>query len=101
MEVCAMGSVRKREDTGLLFIDFRYRGQRCREQTALPDSAANRKKVQKVLDRIEADIASGIFEYRRYFPSSKNAAKFDVVDMPPAGHLREAWHWRAPVQPPP
>lgn len=78
-----MGSVRKREDTGLLFIDFRYRGQRCREQTALPDSPANRKKVQKVLEKIEADIAAGTFEYRRYFPSSKNAIKFDEPEVPP------------------
>jgi len=84
MEGYAMGSVRKRDDTGLLFIDFRYRGQRCREQTALLDSAANRKKVQKVLDRIEADIAACTFEYRRYFPSSKNAVKFDVVEDVPA-----------------
>ncbi len=75
-----MGSVRKREDTGLLFLDFRYRGVRCREQTALPDTAANRKRVQKVLDRVEAEIAAGSFEYRRFFPGSRNAARFDVQD---------------------
>lgn len=74
-----MGSIRKREDTGLLFIDFRYKGIRCREQTALPDNAADRKKVQKVLERIEAEIEAGTFEYRRYFPASKNACKFDVA----------------------
>lgn len=77
-----MGSIRKRADNGLLFIDFRFRGIRCREQTALPDTATNRNKVQKVLDRIEADIAAGIFEYRRYFPSSKNATKFDEPEVP-------------------
>lgn len=75
-----MGSIRKREDTGLLFIDFRYKGIRCREQTALIDTAANRKKVQKVLDRLEAEIAAGTFEYRRFFPGSKNADRFDVSD---------------------
>lgn len=75
-----MGSVRKREDNGLLFIDFRCKGIRCREQTALPDNATNQKKVQKVLDRIEADMAAGTFEYRRYFPASKNAVKFDAEE---------------------
>ncbi|MCG5517216.1 DUF3596 domain-containing protein, partial [Ectothiorhodospira sp. 9100] len=30
-----MGSVRVRPQTGKLFMDFRYRGERCREQTAL------------------------------------------------------------------
>lgn len=87
-----MASIQVRKRTNCLILDFYYKSQRCREQTALPDSAANRKKVQKVLDRIEADIASGTFEYRRYFPSSKNAAKFDVVDMQPAGHDQVAAH---------
>jgi len=77
-----MGSIRKREDNGLLFIDFRYKGIRCREQTALTDTAASRRKVQKVLDRIEADITAGTFEYRRFFPGSKNAEKFDEGMMP-------------------
>ena len=75
-----MGSIRKRDDNGLLFIDFRYRGIRCREQTALPESAANRKKVQKVLDRMESEIAAGTFDYRRFFPASKNAEKFDETN---------------------
>lgn len=78
-----MGSIRKREDTGLLFIDFYFKNIRCREQTALNDTSANRKKVQKVLDRIEAEIAAGTFDYRRYFPASKNAEKFDEA-APPA-----------------
>ena len=74
-----MGSIRRRTDNNLLFLDFRYRDIRCREQTALPDTVANRKKVQKLLDRIEADIAAGTFDYRRYFPASKNAARFDAA----------------------
>ncbi|APR03036.1 Phage integrase [Thauera chlorobenzoica] len=61
----------------MLFLDFRYQDVRCREQTTLTDTAANRKRLQKVLDRIEADIAAGTFDYRRFFPGSKNAAKFD------------------------
>lgn len=71
-----MGSVRKRDDTGFLFMDFRYKGTRCREQTALPDTVANRKKVQKVLDRIEAEITAGTFNYSAFFPGSRNAGKF-------------------------
>ncbi|WP_297496485.1 site-specific integrase [Ferrovum sp.] len=78
-----MGSIRTRADTGLLFIDFRYQGQRCREQTALKDNITNRKKVQKVLDHIEAEIATGTFEYRKFFPGSKNARKFDIPSSLP------------------
>ncbi len=78
-----MASIQVRKRTNCLIIDFYYRGQRCREQTALEDSAANRKKVQKVLDRVESDMAAGTFEYRRYFPTSKNAVKFDVLESSP------------------
>ena len=79
-----MASIRARKDNGMLFIDFRYQDKRYREQTALGDTAANRKRLQKVLDRIEADIAAGTFDYRRFFPGSKNAAKFDPT---PAGAI--------------
>ena len=75
-----MGSIRKREDNGLLFMDFRYRGSRFREQTALPENSANRKRLEKVMVSIEADIASSTFDYRHYFPSSKNVAKFDELN---------------------
>jgi integrase len=72
-----MGSIRRRSDTGLLFIDFRFQGERCREQTALLDSPANRKRLAKVLTRIEEAISVGTFNYRDFFPNSKNAVKFD------------------------
>lgn len=72
-----MGSIRKHSQTGALFFDFRYQGFRCREYTALPDSATNRKKMQKMVDAIDESIAVGTFNYRQFFPSSKNAAKFE------------------------
>lgn len=71
-----MASVRKRKESNLLFLDFYYRNIRCREQTALPDTPANRKKVQKLLDRIEGEISLGTFDYARYFPASNNTKKF-------------------------
>lgn len=66
-----MPNVRVHKPNGMLFFDFRYRGVRCREYTALPDTAVNRKKMEKVLERIESEIKSGTFEYENYFPSSK------------------------------
>lgn len=70
-----MPSVRSRENK--LFFDFRYRGERCREQTKLPDTPANRRRVQKALDKIEQAKASNTFRYSDFFPGSKLAAKFD------------------------
>lgn len=79
-----MASIRTRKDNGLIFIDFRYKGIRCREQTALINNAANLKKVQKVLERIEAEISSGTFEYSRFFPGSRNAEKFSNPEVLPS-----------------
>jgi integrase len=66
-----MGSVRVRQDNGLLFFDFRYEGERCREQTLLPDTAPNRKKMERALLTIEAEIKAGTFNYAVSFPNSK------------------------------
>jgi integrase len=59
--------VGRHEGKGTLFMDFRFQGLRLREYTALTDTPANRKRLQKVLDRIEADIAAGTFEYGKYW----------------------------------
>ena len=72
-----MASIRARADTGMLFMDFRYQGERCREQTLLADCPANRKRLSKVLAKIEEQISTGQFNYRDFFPNSKNAVKFD------------------------
>jgi len=71
-----MGSVRVRESTQKLFFDFKYRGKRCREQTALDNTPANRKKLQAILKRIEAEITLGTFEYHKYFPDSPKVQEF-------------------------
>ena len=69
-----MGSIRSRADNDLLFFDFRFEGRRCREQTLLQDSEPNRKRMQKVLDKIEKEIAAGTFVYESYFPNAKPRA---------------------------
>jgi integrase len=71
-----MGSIRARKENGLLTFDFRYQGVRCREQTTLPDTAENRRRMEKVLKKIEAEITLGTFIYDAYFPNSPTAAKF-------------------------
>ena len=74
-----MGSVRTRTESGLLFMDFKFRGLRLREQTALPDTPANRKRLQKALERIETEIAIGSFDYQKTFgkplPEKSNEAE--------------------------
>lgn len=71
-----MGSIRTLVSKGTLFMDFRFAGNRVREYTALPDIPANRKRLQKALDRIEIEIASGTFDYEKTF------GKPQVADRP-------------------
>ncbi|MFG6468389.1 tyrosine-type recombinase/integrase [Roseateles sp. BYS87W] len=60
-------------------MDFRFQGRRCREYTVLPDTPGNRKRLEKVLAKIEADIATGTFDYAATFPGSRSAAQPAVV----------------------
>tara|TARA_R100000049_G_C1953854_1_gene104579 strand:+ start:1279 stop:2487 length:1209 start_codon:yes stop_codon:yes gene_type:complete len=71
-----VGKIVERPETGKLFFDFRYRDKRCREQTALDNTPANRKKLEAILKRIEAEITLGTFEYHKYFPNSPKAQEF-------------------------
>jgi integrase len=64
---------------GALFFDFRYNDERCREYTLLPDTPANRRKLEKVLDKIESEISSGTFVYENYFPNSKALKRLTKV----------------------
>ncbi|GAB3681718.1 Arm DNA-binding domain-containing protein [Salinisphaera aquimarina] len=72
-----MVNIRSREDTGKLFFDFKYRGMRCREYTALDDTKSNRKRMKSVAEKMDAEITLGTFAYRHYFPDSRGAARFD------------------------
>jgi len=71
-----VGKIVERSETGKLFFDFRYAGKRCREQTTLDSTPANRKKLEAILKRIEAEITLGTFEYHRHFPNSPRAGEF-------------------------
>jgi len=71
-----VAKVRVRPGTNLLLMDFYYRGQRCREQTALNDTAENRRKVQALLNRIKKEIVQGTFDYAKTFPGSNRGSQF-------------------------
>ncbi|WP_169544365.1 Arm DNA-binding domain-containing protein [Sneathiella aquimaris] len=72
-----MGSVNSK--AGKLFLDFRYRGKRCREFTKLIDTPAHRKRLQIIADRIDAEILLDQFDYKSYFPNSRRAEQLTDV----------------------
>jgi len=95
-----MGNVRTRPETGQLFLDFKYQGLRMREQTALPDTPANRKRLQKALDRIEAEIALGSFDYSKTFGKPLPSRAGGDVVAEPAGADVTAQPDKRPNTPP-
>ena len=74
-----MASINSRN--GKLYVDFRYIGQRCREQTLLADTKPNRKRLENFVSRMEADIQLGSFRYENYFPQSKKLEKFQSLEL--------------------
>ena len=76
-----MASIRKHSQTGTLFFDFSYRGKRRREYTKLADTVANRRKMEKVLERLIEQIDLGTFNYCEFFPNSKIAEKLKQEEL--------------------
>lgn len=74
-----MGSVRARKDTGALFFDFIYKDTRCRELTTLKDTPENRRTMEKMNKKIDAEILLGQFNYASYFPTSSMLKKFQTA----------------------
>lgn len=74
-----MASINSRN--GNLYVDFRYIGQRCREQTLLADSKPNRKRLESFVSKMEADIQLGSFRYENYFPQSKKLEQFQSLEL--------------------
>lgn len=92
-----MASIRNRSDNGLLFLDFCVDGIRYREQTLLQDSRQNRRRLQALLDKIEAEIKLGTFDYAAHFPNGKHidafAARKAALDFGTSGTLPTLGEW--------
>jgi integrase len=80
-----MASIRPRKETGLLVIDFRYRGKRCREQTLLADTPVNRARLEKLVERMERTMLQGTFVYAEFFPGSPMTALDRTEPSAPEG----------------
>lgn len=99
-----MGTIRIRNN--MLFFDFRLYDKRCREQTLLPDTKANRKKLEMIMERIEAEITLGTFNYAKYFPNSSMVKKIAELEVKLKPDYREtplfktfAMEWFSEMEP--
>tara|TARA_R110000765_G_C18946800_1_gene608179 strand:+ start:321 stop:1532 length:1212 start_codon:yes stop_codon:yes gene_type:complete len=71
-----MATINVRKETSKLYIDFRYKGVRCREQTRMRDTVQNRRLLKRLVNRIDAEITLNTFDYSDAFPDSKKATLF-------------------------
>jgi integrase len=88
-----------RSKWGKLFLDFCWRGKRCREFTGLADTRENRKKAEAFLQVIKGQIALGTFDYRWHFPNGARLTEFYPEITQRRGALRigeylDAWQER-------
>lgn len=73
-----MASIRSRNKK--LVVDFCYMRIRCRETTNLADTPENHKKLEKSIEKMEAEITLGTFNYANYFPKSDKAEEMMALN---------------------
>ncbi len=64
-----------------LYVDFRYKNQRCKESTGLTDTPQHRRRLQGIVKRMEAEMVLGSFDYGKYFPNSPKAEEFRKLNQ--------------------
>jgi len=82
-----MAKLSSRKDTNSLYFDFIFQGKRCREKTNLSDTKINRRRLQKKLDQINAELLTGQFDYLAHFPTSKVAQKLTQEELEQTGNV--------------
>lgn len=65
----------------MLFVDFKYLGERFRETSLLVNTVANMKAMTQMAKRLEAEITMGTFSYEKYFPQSKHLEKVRLLEL--------------------
>lgn len=83
-----MAKLSSRKDTKTLYFDFTFQGKRYREKTNLNDTKVNRRRLQKKLDQINAELLTGQFDYLAHFPTSKVAQKLFLDEQKISGGVK-------------
>ncbi|EKK2771366.1 TPA: DUF3596 domain-containing protein [Escherichia coli] len=73
-------TIRQYKNCSTLVVTFTYKGVLCREPLSrLEANTRGIKYAERLLGEIQNQIASGTFEYAKYFPNSKKLELFGVV----------------------
>ena len=82
-----MAKLSTRKDNNSIYFDFIFQGKRCREKTNLSNTKINRRRLQKKLDQINAELLTGQFDYVAHFPTSKVAQKLIQEELEQSGNV--------------
>jgi integrase len=81
--------------SGKVRIEFRYRGERCRESLGIDPTPANIKFAARLRAEIVREMALGMFDYAARFPESPRARLLGVPStvrkVPTFAELATAW----------
>ncbi|MBI5694930.1 MAG: DUF3596 domain-containing protein [Nitrospirae bacterium] len=83
----ALGSIKRKNGSKDLYVDFTYYGQRIEKSTGLADTPTNRGIVRGWLDRQMDRFEKGTFVFAEAFPNASDEEK-QVF----AGLERRAWN---------
>jgi integrase len=69
---------------GRLYYDFYFKGVRCTETSGLEATKENRKKAEKYMKLIAAEIDNQVFQYEHHFPHGAKITTFTTrqEDLP-------------------
>ena len=73
-------SVSVRKDKNHLYLDFLFRGVRCREYLRLKATKEGRRYAERQARFIEQEILDGTFNYADWFPDSKKCEMFGSIE---------------------
>src|SRR5262245_22940796 len=70
-------------DKGRLFLDFMWKGIRCRPYLDLPDTKEGRARARQTRIQVEGEISAGTLDYAARFPRDKKARTIFAPPPPP------------------
>ncbi|MGO9450604.1 MAG: Arm DNA-binding domain-containing protein [Candidatus Binataceae bacterium] len=90
-----------RVKAGKLFLDFRWRGVRCREFTGMSVTPENKRKAEAFNQILSGELGLGTFDYRKHFPNGARLREFygeqaavENLGRRVLGGYLDEWHQR-------
>ncbi len=85
------GHITRKNGSGMLYFDFKYRDKRLEKSTGLPDNEDNRKKAREALTILIERLERGIIGFAQAFPNASEKEKAYFALLENRSYVREPW----------